>query len=553
MPCKAHHRNKEGCVPCVTAELLLFRKLAEDPKGEDLVEKIKALGTLISGALDNIDLDSEDGQLFQVLVAEANGAALKAQPSIGKGKLLKLQQEGGGVDVPYDLGTLQPLHFRAYRQYVGRLGTWLGMSELQVLAMRFHVSFRVYFEANGRFYDLGAQKSRDYSITSHCLVFTGAHWEVGVLAYQEDRVESRVQTNPYGNCCIEAFLTLLSVEHKVAPAFKYPKLWTWITQFRQLRKTHCDGDDWDKPVPVLHANPVTQLVRNFLKQGMNETEVRDALAAVPGLRLSQKFSTSSPGSGKSEEVGTVGGLKWNKYVAHVLKYFELTSALTCEADEGKGFVNITNISQFDSQEFVKKQGKTAMAMLGLSGKPPSRSALIIEKPKNKTCKLTHLGFMVAKVVSNGAPTYVLSVIANFAAGRRTLVSPYMVTGTTISSESVPGLGKGSENAKEGELFYAFDMHTECYSYFLLDRFIQTQLDPSTVEEISVEFVLQLNMCDRCLSAKQLFEARYAKQFKHFDAFTVEHGDTVEGTLIQEFIDTVDWSTARTAWDPFDKK
>ena len=448
--------------------------------------------------------------VLEIVIVEANRAALASDPSLTK--LLTLEREGKGVDVPYHVQQFTSGHRHAYRQYVGRMETWLGMSEIQVLAQRFHVTFSVYVTSTGRFFDLDIPVDRNCAIHSHCLIFTGDHWEVGLIESREPpAVTDRIETNGLGDCSIEAFLTLLSVTYPIAAVNARRRQWAWVDEYRALRRTHCADGAYDQPVPVALAAVVVAKLRNFLKGGMTEDEVKDAMMAVPGLRLTSARE-QDPQPERRPATGKPG--KWGDYVTHVRGYFQLTNSLVCQVNEDRSLALATNIKQIEFTSLLKKPGISVETVLGLSRKVESRKyrpvSVTLEGSKESEACLTHLGFMLAGIRRiTGQTSYLMCVIANFAAGRRDEASPYMFTGKSVTAKPVklPDASKRT-NSSEVELFSALDMHTECYSFFILDRFIQQHLDPSQVTKVSIRFVLQLDMCHRCRKAAEFSDLSY---------------------------------------------
>ncbi|HET9956390.1 MAG TPA: hypothetical protein VFQ61_17900, partial [Polyangiaceae bacterium] len=413
MPCKQHPTGSDTCVECLIDALVLFHWVDQE-KGK-VFPAMLMLSKRLAKVKEAEDYASNLGVL-EVLVAEANRAALKQDSSVKK--LLSLEVPGGSLAVPFDSTEFTSRHRHGYRQYVGRTGSWLGMTEIQALARRFQVTFPVYFTSNQSFFDLGLTVSRDCTIHSHCLVFTGNHWEVGEVEDRNGRVLARrIATNGLGDCSLEAFLTLLAVAYPITAANLRPRLWRSVDAFRALRRTHCTGPTYYDAVPAQSALPVVTELRTLLKGGLTEQEVTDGLAAVPGLRLMAASEESS--STKLLPV-TLGKGKWAGYAAHVSQFFRLTKALQCEATADQSLVVITNIPQVDTASVLKKSGAAVSAALGLTSAPQTqRLYRAVTLPKAGLVRLVHLGVMVACIErTDGKTTHVVCTIANFAAGRR---------------------------------------------------------------------------------------------------------------------------------------
>ncbi|HET9958091.1 MAG TPA: hypothetical protein VFQ61_26530, partial [Polyangiaceae bacterium] len=126
---------------------------------------------------------------------------------------------------------------------------------------------------------------------------------------------------------------------------------------------------------------------------------------------------------------------------------------------------------------------------------------------------------------------------------------YMLFGTTTDAKPVTlPSPEDTSNSSEAELFTALDMHTECYSYFLLDRFIQRQLGAKLVKKISIRFLLQLDMCHRCRQAATLFETSYPSESWSSSAQSKE---AVPSTLVDDVSHLLAQHPKLQRWDPFE--
>ncbi|RYZ43473.1 MAG: hypothetical protein EOO71_03175 [Myxococcaceae bacterium] len=554
MPCDQHDPSNDSCFDCIIVDVATFAFEVPNKKGAAIRSNLIGLTKRVARVLSS-ELDDESLAQLERLVAEANGA-LRKNKEAGPKDALSVEGSNSGLVVPVDPGMFTPLTRSAYRHFVGRTGSWLGLSEIQVLAKRFFVSFNVYFESTGDFFDIGAMKSRDCIIRSHCLVFTGNHWEVGVVT--DGAVTARIATNPLGDCSLEAFLTLLAITNPTVPARMARRVWHWVDDYRQLRHDHCADGRFNDAVPDDEAVIVTDKLRDFLKQGMGEHEIDDALMAVPGLRLRSGPSpstTAAPSKGSVKSTLASTGGRWGDYVAHVTKYFKLTQSLVCQTAADSSFALVTNISQIDAASLLKKHGSDVVTVLGLSSKLAERvyrpANLEDGGKKHAAARLTHIGFMVAKIERTDSKTaYFMCVIANFAVGRITEKHPYMTTGVALTQKAVaiPKL-KESKSASEAELFNAADMHTECYSLFMLDRFIHGVLGASLVKSVEVEFVLQLDMCHRCRQATTYFQQNHAA-CQEVTPSSAQSGEQMNGDVAQEVAALMKRPPVMKAWDPF---
>ncbi|RKH32103.1 hypothetical protein D7Y13_10460 [Corallococcus praedator] len=553
MPCEQHEASNDSCFECIAVDVATFAFEVPNKKVATLRANLIGLTKRVARVTAS-ELDEESLAHLERLIAEANGA-IRKHAEAGPKDVLSLKDGNSGFVVPLDPGQFTPLTRSAYRHFVGRTGSWLGLSEIQVLAKRFYVSFEVYFESTGDFYDIEAMQSRDCIIRGHCLVFTGNHWEVGVVVNRA--VTARIATNPLGDCSLEAFLTLLAITNPVVPARLARRLWHWVDEYRLLRNTHCLDGQFNDAVPADKAVVVTDKIRDFLRRGMGEHEINDALMAVPGLRLKSGPSPSSTAPSKGVVKSTLSstGGRWGDYVAHVTKYFKLTQSLVCQTTADNSFTLVTNISQIDAASLLKKHGGDVATVLGLSSKLGER----VYRPANledgakkyPAARLTHIGFMVAKIERTDSKTaYFMCLIANFAVGRITEKHPYMTTGVALAQKAaaIPKLAE-SKSASEAELFSAADMHTECYSLFMLDRLIHGVIGASLVKSVEVEFILQLDMCHRCRQATTYFQQNHSA-CQEVTPSSAQSGDQMDGEIAQDVAALLKRPPVMKAWDPF---
>lgn len=561
MPCKTHMSYGSDCKLCLQDALLTFKdKVAKEGISGKTFTHIEKVQKFVDTVREKGELAEHESDLLQVMIAEINGALLGHDP--GMKKLLEFKLDGDWLYAPPPGALITEQYRTGYRRYVREDGNWIGMSEFQFLCRHFQVNFDVYVVAPSttRSHHVTCDNPK-VTITGRCLVFTVNHWEVGMGSSSPFQV--LVQTNPYGNCGLEAFLTTLALADLTQRNLLDDPLRQWVNRFRTLRQGTRRATD---AVSARYADKITQEIRAFLADNMTDDDVDDALHAIPGLCLGEatlsgessiqptaidseaidsQVDIPQQSGGKSRKKGEL----WNDYLAHVRKYFTLTQALKCRNHTAgqDTFVYATNIDLIAPKDLLKHCGKRKTVSEALNN---YEQPILAEDNGTKSAgrSLAHLGFMVATIVHQGGTDYVYIVIANFAAGRRTTKHPYQTKGTNALPQSKVEIPKQTSLTRtQNELFSAADMHTECYSYFLLDKWLE---GVQGVTRIDIEFVLAKNMCPRCLAAKELFEAKHAVQEtrphsrESNDDFPASDALATVNQAVRDGVDS--W----TAWNPF---
>lgn len=190
MPC-GNHPNLSGssCVDCVISDLL-----ALDPGDK----KAKTTLAELQRRFEKLDLSEDQRDLCTTLIAHVNGHLL--QGGLRFGELIHPNQ-------------IRREDRLAYRARLRTMGTWIGFYEFTVLAEIYGVGFYIAMPASARNrwrrYPIGDGPYQQHMV----LRWNGTHYDLAKLmpvvnSHEFTAVTAR-DTNPLGDCGLEAFLLLI--------------------------------------------------------------------------------------------------------------------------------------------------------------------------------------------------------------------------------------------------------------------------------------------------------------------------------------------------------
>ncbi|MGC4065296.1 MAG: hypothetical protein QM784_11745 [Polyangiaceae bacterium] len=548
MSCTAHASKTKNCRECFGNELIALalrvqRDIGAMPNSVQLQLLKKEYASLALAA-------QKDSKEFVALCASLLSTINVAILS-NNGEPISWEDAPAQVVAP-----VSAQERLAYLGRLKRMGTWVGYTEFTVIARCFDLCFGIMVRVDDHWerMDIGTGNptlGAAVGGNGRALRFDRSHYEVATFNHTghgryAEQIGTVVETNGHGDCGLESFLLLLALEnpaHNVALPDQ--------GRIRQLRAAFQPlAAAPGRPVNAASADYQTaiSMLRALIAYRMYENEATHAVLAEGRL------DAVSESTSKAVSNLVVAGPKskgWGEYVGHVGKYFALSRSLTSEVTEDDSLAVVTNIAQIPVESLLKKSNKTVTAVLSLTKKVESRyyrEAEILDGEHKRTVNLTHIGFMVAKIdLKNKKTCHFVSTIANFSAGRKDEVSPYMVTGSSLETKSV-SLPKTEKTGSQAELFSALDMHTECYSFFMLDRFIQQRLGAENVASIELSFVLQLDMCHRCQAAHALFDVNYG--VKQATVASAERNQSMDCEIVSDALEKLRRASAKRKWDPF---
>ncbi|MFT3771801.1 MAG: S8 family serine peptidase [Minicystis sp.] len=264
MPCSQHPKGDEACPDCLVDDLLTF-----DPSAKTAGITAKLLGARLS----KLKLTQTQEDICLPILASLNH------------QLGELDIHVGQAIQPY---MIRAVHRDLYRQRMRTDGVWIGFYELEVLAQLFNIQFNVAIPAGNqcwRLYPIGSQLQNPISPQNTVLRWTGSHYEVGRLNRQQGAlwvVDLWRETNPLGNCGLEAFLALLFSElglytevwklrdaHGIGPLIR--GFFTLVkTAGKGTAKVDATGNEYKEILAAL---------RNLVMDTMSDEEVNDAILA----------------------------------------------------------------------------------------------------------------------------------------------------------------------------------------------------------------------------------------------------------------------------------
>lgn len=531
--CRKHKQYNPDCLECLSSGLLnLTFEVESNHSNFKLEKQIKKLRETYY----KLKLKGNDKEYIDTLIFGLNTKLIQYKKPLFCGTQLKILNE-----------KKTDTNRANFKKNLKTMGTWIGYAELHVMASIFNVRMWIAFPY-GKFFrkiPIGPQSGR--MIHENVLCWTGNHYEVAVLKEKNREglytVQKTIQTNSLGDCAFESFLiVLISDSHDwMKHTYKFFSKFSGIirTIIRQFKLAY-NITKGKNIIPDDNTNylDAIKLLRNVLAETMNIDQINNAIiaqgAVVTHFPASKKDQKGLKGVGRKKS--------WGDYINHVRKFFNLKQTLNIDKYAGAIYV-VSNIGTFPLENAIKKsiRGRNVIDVLTLSHKSPHLYVL----PKNdipkikKDIELKHIGFMVAKITMKETTCYLICVIANFDARFCETEIPYVLHGSqkdiTRTPKKLPELFDSTKKSRKKKkildaLFGAQDMHTECYSFFILDRFIKEKsFKPNLIE---IDFILQLDMCDRCQKAKELIQKKYScLDLK--GTFSTESSTTVKSVVIKE--------------------
>jgi len=280
MPCPDHRVAKDKkCVACFTVDIISMTHglddegVVNDHQLGDLAKRYKGL-----------ELTADDAECCKTLIFGLNR------------KLVALKHSLFGVrDAPLILpGAITAQHRQLHRDGLRRRGTWIGITELQVLARLFRVRFLVGFPARDRplAYEVGAGTD---VLVAPSLYWSGNHYEVATLTPHQGggyTLTNLVHTNGRGDCAVESLLLLLHTARNATPAIM-PALSTYSAQLRSVLRLFAlvvgapRVNDLLDTTHAYYGDAIADL-RALMVEDMSDAEVNDAIIAEGELPESEE-------------------------------------------------------------------------------------------------------------------------------------------------------------------------------------------------------------------------------------------------------------------------
>lgn len=448
---------------------------------------------------------------------------------------LKLPLFGEGSGSSVDSSQISVQHRNAIRDDIRRQGTWIGHTELHVLATEFGVQLWLAIPEDDAWRRTQIGANGGHVIANPALCWVGNHYEVATLNHRgNDRYDRAnvIATNEDGDCAFESFLTVLHVG-QIRQSPRWPR---FSGEQRILLRTFSVAYAVPRVLGLIPNNDVDYIeaidtLRNMLAAALSDGHIDDAIIAMGSLPSVEGAKTQTKTKTLSVELGSGD---WGRYLVHVATHFRLTRCLEFERFGSSRVYTVRN-TDVDVPRLLQRAGRGGSVATILELDRTGRRVLRIS---DHDYKLTHLGFMVAKIETIGATYHLVCAFANFDVQYVDERLPYNFHGNDSAlarkgkKPSFGQLGKKKPSGRE-VLFSAFDMHTECYSYFMLDRFIRL-MKLQGIQRISCDFILQLDMCDRCREAQALFMTKH-KALHDINVYCAESGHDVDDSLADEIV------------------
>ena len=270
MPCADHASSNSKCIACFTADVIELTHSIDE-------RTVKQRQSALAKRYAALAPTGDDADRCKSVIFGLN-TQLVAR------KLPLFGAQGGQLIAP---GAITGQHRLLHRANLRRMGTWIGVTELQVVARLLGIRFRVGFPARPRplAYEVG--DPLDPLVGPVGLYWSGDHYQVATLTPQMGggfAVTGLVATNPLGDCALESVMLFLLAAQVASPLVLNPIMagyhWSLRSVVRQFRAAAAAP-----PVDGLvdatlrdYIDAITDL-RALLVARMSDAEVDDAIIA----------------------------------------------------------------------------------------------------------------------------------------------------------------------------------------------------------------------------------------------------------------------------------